>query len=166
MRKDSIARSFLIFALLLAFTIGMIGIFSPYFTFLHRQSFQLKVKQEKTDDTRVFTFSEEKFQKINWEERNVEFEFNGKMYDVASIEFKEGVYSITCENDFIEDMILGFLKSDSKSKSKSPQIQLSEPENLFQPDSTAKSNSKAAVLYDRRFSIVAIEKTSPPPRVS
>jgi hypothetical protein len=119
------------------------------------------------DEVNMFSFSEQEFYQINWQEKNKEFELKGKMYDVASIEFKNGVYKIYCENDLIEDLLIGFLKSSqTKSKSKMPQFQLSEPESFYLINVNFKLNSRAQSFYCPGVPIVVVEENFPPPRIS
>ncbi len=157
-------RPFLSFLILVIFMFTMVGTFNSYFTFLNRQHFQAQVKQQRPEDLKRLIFSENEYRKIKWEDKDREFEFNGKMYDVASIQFKEGLYTITCENDLIEDLLIGFLKSDSKSKGKILQFQLSVPESALEIDLSSCFKTDTNSSYQFGEYLISLEGISPPPR--
>jgi ABC-type lipoprotein release transport system permease subunit len=166
MKRSAFLRPFFTFLLLAVFAFSMIGVFTSYFSFLHRQSFQEEVKHHRKDELKSFSFSENDFKKIKWEEVNKEFEYHGKMYDVASIQFENDVYTVYCQSDLIDDMLIGFLKSSGqKSKSKTPQLQLSQPVASLELKSFPKISTSTISFYAESIPSVSIEGVSPPPRI-
>jgi hypothetical protein len=145
----------------------MMGMFTSYFAFFHRLNFQAQVKTEKIDRLKKLTFTETEFKNIKWEEVNKEFQYKGKMYDVASIELSKDGYIIHCENDFMDDLLVGFLKSsEQKNKSKIPQLQLSEPVSIIQLPPRTLSLSSKGVFYQLDYSSFPLDSIYPPPRFS
>lgn len=165
MKRHLIVRSLFSVLLIAAFLLSMMGVFSSYFAFFHRINFQTEIRSKKTTDLLSFSFTESEFKALQWEEVNREFQFKGKMYDVSSIEQKDGHYIIHCENDSIEDMLLSLLKlPGQKSKSKSPQLQISEATEVIQLPLQHVSATTVETHYSVTLPFVSLESLSPPPR--
>lgn len=165
MKRHLIVRSLFSVLLIASFLLSMTGAFSTYFAFFHRVNFQSEVKAKKSTDLLTFSFSPSEFNHLSWEEVNREFEFKGKMYDVSSIEQVDGKYLIHCENDSIEDMLLSLLKlPGQKSKSKSPQLQISEATEVIQLPVQHVSATTVETHYAVTLPFVSLESLSPPPR--
>jgi hypothetical protein len=138
---------------------------------LHRSSFQEFVAESDPAGQQKLFFTEKDFSKINWFEKDREFEWNGKMYDVSSIEkIKEG-YHILCVNDEQEESFLALF--DSWKKSNTP---TSKAKIIFQPQFCSAllfENSRGGTSFKPDFSFIMrfynppFDKApSPPPRVS
>lgn len=154
-------------ALLLPYVISLVGMFSAYFAFYHRDSFQLEVQHTDENVLKVFSFTAEEFAALKWTDGQKEFERDGKMFDVAKVEKKGNTYQIYCENDFLEDVLIGFLKtSGGKTKAKGflhapfaepiPEFEF----HAFVLDLRQASDFKSDVYYS-----LTIEKNTPPPRL-
>jgi len=167
MKKPSTLRSVLLLLLIIPYTMSVVGVFSSYFTFYHRSAFQTHVSSLNNQDLHVLVVSVSEFENIEWIENEKEFEYNGKMYDVAKIEHQGDKYQIYCENDFLEDLLITLLKTGGKSKCKvNPSIQFIEslPDfqcNNFEPE----SKEEKRVIHNFYYSIFQ-ELITPPPRLS
>jgi hypothetical protein len=165
MKRHLIVRSLFSVLLMASFLLSMTAVFSTYFTFFHRVHFQTEIKSRKETDLLRFSFTEKEFKAIQWEEVNREFQFKGKMYDVSSIEQEDGRYIIHCENDSIEDMLLSLLKlPGQKTKSKSPQLQLSEAIDVQPLPVQHASTTPVETYYSVSLPFVSLESLSPPPK--
>jgi hypothetical protein len=99
------ARLFSLFLLcILVFGIG------SYFPFLKIQQWSIKRDAFRRiemgilqQNLKTVLLSPENSSRIHWEKENVEFEFEGKMYDVVSIDTLNGMVRYTCLNDVEED---------------------------------------------------------------
>ncbi|GHN01520.1 hypothetical protein WSM22_30090 [Cytophagales bacterium WSM2-2] len=144
---------------------SVIGIFSSYLTFYHRSSFQTQVITSKQEDIQVFTFSKSEFDSIVWEETNREFELEGKMYDVARIEYKDNKYFVYCENDYMEDLLISMLKTTGKSKCKmNPAIQFFEPVGELICESCFSKSQQEEHVVTNFYRSLLPEAVAPPPR--
>jgi hypothetical protein len=168
MKKPSaILRSVLLALVMVPYLLVVTGVLSNFIAFYHRYSFQAQVIISQQEDLKILALSASEYKKINWIEDGKEFEYFGKMYDVAKMERQGSNYMISCENDSLEDLFLSLWKAAGKSKSKMiPQIQISQPITEFKIKSPINSSEKigspAAIFYP---SFLA-EIIPPPPRVS
>ncbi|MBS1557177.1 MAG: hypothetical protein JST69_00505 [Bacteroidetes bacterium] len=118
--------------LLSFYTFSLLCISTGFFLTSHRSSFQKWVKTDNTK-TIILTLTAEEFRSVQWAEPNVEFERNGKMYDVASIVDKGDIVEIFCQNDLFEEMFFSYLKQfDSKPGNNTmPYVQFYESLTVF-----------------------------------
>ncbi len=98
----------------LLYLVGTMGIFSSYYTLHHRTAFQTQVKQERHSGIEELIFSEADFARIQWMEDQKEFEWNGKLYDVASISRAGGQVVVRCENDSLEELLLSLVNPEKE----------------------------------------------------
>ncbi|HLZ16904.1 MAG TPA: hypothetical protein VKQ08_07680, partial [Cyclobacteriaceae bacterium] len=75
-RVKSKIRPLILHALLIPYTVSLFGLFSSYFAFFHRTSFQLEVAS-KDNGLKVLTFSRAEFEGISWTDGRREFERDG-----------------------------------------------------------------------------------------
>jgi len=68
-----------------------------------RVHFDQQKNQISSDRIQIFTFSKNVV--IQWERKNKEFTFNGKLYDVVDIDSTEALWIVKCVSDEIEDKI-------------------------------------------------------------
>jgi hypothetical protein len=155
--------------LCLLYISGGLLIFSPTILDIHRYSFQEKISS--TSRSVAFSFTNEEFNRINWNQENREFNLMGKLYDVKSIQRSSTGVRIECVNDEDEEALVAIIDSWKKSlpfcKTKIRlQPPLLERNVLNTSDPFAvppHSYSSHSPFYDSQV----IELTSPPPeRVS
>ncbi|MBS1490518.1 MAG: hypothetical protein JSS93_08320 [Bacteroidetes bacterium] len=151
-------------ALLSLYILSLLCISTGFFLASHRSSFQ---KWVKADDTKtiILTLTAEEFRSVQWAEPNVEFERNGKMYDVANIVYKSNTVEIYCQNDLFEEMFISYLKQfDTKTGNNTmPYVQFYESIVVFTCSSAISSipeMNRAADLY----SSLPPNLITPPPR--
>jgi hypothetical protein len=111
MKKSSPIR---LLGFILLYLVGTMGIFSTYYTVHHRTAFQAQVRQEQHPGTLELVFSESDFARIQWIEEQTEFEWNGKLYDVAAIKRVDGNIVIRCENDSLEELLLSLVNPEKE----------------------------------------------------
>ena len=167
MEKAKIRR-FIFPLLLVPYLIGMMGMFTSYFTFFHRTNFQSAVTALKDDRLERIVFSATQFEKTRWTDGRKEFEHDGKMFDVARIERQGDYYFVYCENDSLEDLLIGYLRANG-SKTKNAvifHVQFFEPLRIFDCNIAAlrlvRPNPTATDLYRS----IPQELNTPPPRIS
>src|SRR6187399_186653 len=68
-----------------------------------RIHFDNQKNQISPDQIQIFTFS--KNDVIQWERKNKEFTFNGKLYDVVDIDTTEALWIVECVPDEKEDRV-------------------------------------------------------------
>lgn len=166
MKKPSATfRRTLLLLLIVPYILHMLGMFSSYVAFYHRSAFQMQVAS-KHEELKTLSLSITEFENIKWTEAKKEFEYFGKMYDVAKIEREGTKYLIYCENDSFEDLFINWLKSASKSKSKMlPQIQFVEPIAEFDCALPRGAVTPKRISTNLYLSFLR-EIIPPPPRVS
>lgn len=165
MRSVTIQR-FIVTLLMIPYLLVVLGVLSSYVALYHRFSFQAHVTNSQQADLNTMTLSVAEYQKIKWTEEGKEFEYGGKMYDVAKIARQGADYVITCENDSIEDLFVNWLKSAGKSKSKTiPQIQLSQSIGEIEIKAPINSVDKVRPVLNNFYSSFRAEIIPPPPRV-
>jgi hypothetical protein len=66
------------------------------------------------DNTVTFSFTPSQYQSLNWSERNKEFTYNGKHYDIISLDFYSDEIKAICYDDSNETSLIdefsGFMK--------------------------------------------------------
>lgn len=167
MKKPSASfRGFLLSLLMIPYLLVVLGVLSNYIALYHRFSFQAKVASSPLEDLKTLTLSKSEFEKIIWIEEGKEFEYQGKMYDVATFEERGNNYVISCESDSLEDLFISLLKSVGKSKSKMiPQIQFSQPIAELEIKAPISTHEKTGSAVANLYSSFLTEIIPPPPRV-
>jgi hypothetical protein len=155
-------------SLLLPYLISLVGMFSTYFAFFHRDSFQVEVRNSDENELKTLSFTPEEFESLVWTDGQKEFERGGKMFDVAKIERQGKNYVIYCENDFLEDVLIAFLKtSGGKSKSKGiAHVQFIEPIPDFKINSISANGHQTNDFQSDLYRFTLLEKSTPPPRLA
>ncbi|MBI1769676.1 MAG: hypothetical protein HYR67_15015 [Bacteroidetes bacterium] len=92
-----------------------VGIFSSLYQEFHRDSMQSKVSESVLISLEKLFFSKEDFLKIDWKEKEREFELNGKLYDVSKIGKTKDGFEIYCLNDSEEEGIIYLFNEWKKS---------------------------------------------------
>lgn len=109
-------KSVIIFLLPL-YLLTSLGSLTPYWTILHQASYRLRVRRGEFKKLTTFSFTAQEYETLEWERRGEEFEYGGKMYDVASIEKTAEGYTIKCKHDQTESLIRRLLEG-RKNKQK------------------------------------------------
>lgn len=164
----AIIKKFIFPAVLLPYLISLAGMFSPYFAFYHRDNFQQQVQRTAESELKTFLLTSEDFAALKWTEGHKEFERDGKMYDVARVVKKGDAYLVYCENDFLEDVLIGFLKtSGGKTKAKGfLHLQFTEPIPDFEFRAFTPYPGRVSDFKSEVYHSSLIEKTTPPPRLA
>lgn len=103
------------FFLTMAYLGSAVGVFSSLYLNLHRSSFQeLAIESNSTNQEKLL-FTAKEFSTIHWLEKGREFEWNGKMYDVSSIEKTKEGYQLYCVNDEAEESFVALFNTWKKS---------------------------------------------------
>jgi hypothetical protein len=165
------------------FAIGLVSLFLLHFAGVYtyfgfrlmtiRQEMRELLKATPEEELKLIQLTKSEYQKSLHEED--ELELNGKMYDIARVEVKDGAYFVYALHDSAEDNLLSFLDEILKrsSSDKKP-----VPSQLFgfislvylpcQPDFKLatdcaywKSTPYVAFLSDQALTV-----DSPPPKAS
>jgi hypothetical protein len=167
MKKRSAIKGVLLSFFIALYAMSTLGLFSSYLTFYHRSAFQLQVIQVPHEALYTLNLTKEDFKKIIWLEANKEFEYNGKMYDVSKIEQNDFGYSILCENDTFEDLVMNWVKTTGKTASNVIlQIHFFEPIETFSCVAYVPQSNLIMSLINIHYSSVSKELITPPPRFS
>lgn len=163
----AIIPKFILPALLLLYMISLAGMFSTYFAFYHRDSFQQEVQQTSQNELKSFSFTAEEFASLKWTDGQKEFERDGKMFDVASVEKKGDTYIIYCENDFFEDVLIGLLKTGAeKTKAKAfVPLSFAQPIPDFEFSTFSVDHRPGNDFKSDLYLSSPMEKSTPPPRL-
>ncbi len=163
------------------FSIGLVSVFLLHFAGVYtyfgvrlmaiRQEMRLLLKATPDEKLELIQLTKSEYQKSLHEED--ELELNGKMYDIARVEVKEGIYFVYALHDGAEDNLLGFLneilKRSSSDKKPVPSQLVSfmtwvylpvQNEFRFSSESVSIGNTRYLDLYAAFSSVVE----SPPPR--
>ncbi|MGP8214319.1 MAG: hypothetical protein ACLQQ4_02015 [Bacteroidia bacterium] len=74
----------------------------------------IKSHQITLDNTCRFSFTPDQYEALNWSERNKEFTYNGKHFDIIGIEFYSDKIKVTCFDDSNETSMVaeftGFMR--------------------------------------------------------
>jgi hypothetical protein len=100
--------------LTMLYMLGTMGIFSSFYTLHHRTVFQSLVKSAHESGLEEVVVTEAEYRAIQWIEKDTEFEWKGKLYDVAAITRSNGNVIIQCENDSLEEMLLSLVNPDKE----------------------------------------------------
>ncbi|MFZ0453371.1 MAG: hypothetical protein WAM24_06425 [Ignavibacteriaceae bacterium] len=125
------------------------------------------------DSLEKFTFSlKEKNEKVEWEEAEKEFRYNGEMYDVVKIEVKKDSITYFCLHDNDEEILLSnfdkLVKNSTGNNSKSKNYNAKELSKYnFNHTNEIYLAVKEIELRPLRsvfYQSITIEIQSPPPR--
>lgn len=116
-------KSVIIFLLPL-YILTSLGSLAPYWTMLHQSTYRLRVRRGEFEKLTTFKFTKQEYDQLEWERKGEEFEYGGKMYDVASIEKTDEGYTVKCKYDQAESLIRKLMEgqkdkqknSDSKKR--------------------------------------------------
>ena len=101
---------------------------------------------------------------IFWIEKNREFRFQGKMYDVKSFKYANGVLEITCELDEFETAVNREKDQFSQSKDKEVRFSIDANGKLIQKTEIEVTPSKKNIIqHCELFPIGYKEIDRPPP---
>lgn len=117
--KKELFRLIVVFFVMPVYALATLGFFSSSLTFLHRASFQSRVRLGEFSELTLFTFSGDEFKGLEWTEQGREFRMDGKMYDISSIEKVNDGYIVSCKHDAIESFVANlftFEKMNGKDK--------------------------------------------------
>ena len=135
----------------------------------HRSSFQAAVSESLPLNIEKLFFPKKEFEKIEWEEKFKEFEFDGKLFDVSKIERTKDGFEVYCVNDSEEESIIALFKEWKKSNLPVSKIKTqiqplffsSSPINVERPDTVK------AIAYTEstdNYNAEELQIPSPPPR--
>ncbi len=136
-----------------------------------RQEMKQLLKSTPDHQLELIRLTKSEYQKSLHEED--ELELNGRMYDIARVEVKEGIYFVYALHDGAEDNLLGFLEEVVKrsSSDKKP-----VPAQLFQffslvfisPQAkfcfTSELAETISPVYPMMYSAFYLSTGTPPPR--
>ena len=163
------------------FSIGLVSLFLLHFAGVYtyfgvrlmaiRQEMRLLLKVTPDEKLELIQLTKSEYQKYLHEED--ELELNGKMYDIARVEVKEGIYFVYALHDGAEDNLLGFLnevlKRSSSDKKPVPSQLVSFMAWVYLPVQnefrfSAESVSIGTTLYLDLYAAFSSVVESPPPR--
>lgn len=104
-----------ILSLLLLHVAGWYTYFGARLFTIHHEMRQL-LKSTPAEKLELIKLTKTEYQKASRQDED-EMEFNGKMYDIARVELKEGIYFVYALHDGAEDNLLGFLDEVIKRSS-------------------------------------------------
>jgi hypothetical protein len=152
--------------LALVYTGGAVAIFSSTFLDFHRNSFQEEIKTSTT--VVVLRFSSPEFNAISWLERNEEFNWSGKLYDVKQIKQTSAGFEIECVVDEYEESLIEFFDSWKKNFP-SGKIKLKLQPSLLETFSFSSGVNDFftthITLFNQRYFFEAVDLISHPPEV-
>lgn len=90
--------------------IASLGVFTSYWMLFHRTSFQYRARQGNSQGYTKLKLTQEEFESLEWTDRNREFRYHDKMYDISSIEPFDGGYLVFCKHDAIESFVVDLFK--------------------------------------------------------
>jgi hypothetical protein len=113
---------------------------------------------------------------LNWKEEN-EFEYNGEMYDVASIEFSDDDVIIYCIRDEVEEQLISSYEKVYANHAEKDRIAQSQLTSLFNLHLIAIQNelfslenmreaSPFTQIYNNHYKSIHLQFPSPPPKFS
>ncbi|MBS1488391.1 MAG: hypothetical protein JST43_12460 [Bacteroidetes bacterium] len=151
--------------LLLPYVLSLSGIFFGLFLTSHQNTFQQRVKETESKST-VLVFTNEEFQNIQWTEQDIEFEKDGKMYDVANIVHKDNTVEIYCENDSLEEMMRSYLGQfgHGERSNLTPYIQFYQPIEIYACACTIYRDAITTDTHPVFYISTTPDLSTPPPR--
>jgi hypothetical protein len=136
-----------------------------------RQEMKQLLKTTPDDQLELMQLTKSEYQKSLHEED--ELELNGKMYDIARVELKEGIYFVYALHDAAEDNLLGFLDEVVKRSSSDKKPVPSQLLQFFSLDFISPQTNfcfareltqKISVVYSKLYSSYQLPINSPPPK--
>jgi hypothetical protein len=136
-----------------------------------RQEMKQLLKSTPDHQLELIRLTKSEYQKSLHEED--ELELNGKMYDIARVEVKEGIYFVYALHDGAEDSLLGFLdevlKRSANDKKPVPSKLISFINWVYLPvqfefSFSANELSNPNTPYLKLYSSLASVIDSPPPK--
>lgn len=136
-----------------------------------RQEMKQLLKSTPNDQLELIQLTKSQYQKSLHEED--ELELNGKMYDVARVEVKEGIYFVYALHDSAEDNLLGFLDEVVKRSSSDKKPVPSQLLQFFSLDFISPQAKfcfarelaqKISPAYSLLYSSFPLSINSPPPK--
>lgn len=137
-----------------------------------RQEMKQLLKSTPYDQLELIRLTKSEYQKSLHEED--ELELKGKMYDVARVEVKEGIYFVYALHDGAEDNLLGFLdevlKRSSSDKKPVPSQLLSFITWVYLPvhnnfTFSCETTSVHTYSYQNYYSSIVSAIDAPPPKL-
>lgn len=163
------------------FAIGLVSLFLLHFAGVYtyfgvrliaiRQEMRELLKATPDQKLELIQLTKSEYQKFLHEED--ELELNGKMYDVARVDVKDGVYFVYALHDGAEDNLLGFLdeilKRSSSDKKPVPSQLVSFMTWVYLPvhndfKFSSELISKGTTPYLDFYAAISSVIESPPPR--
>jgi hypothetical protein len=166
------------------FLIVLLGLntFGFYFAFLVRQDnarhdMAEALTKKDSDNQQVITLTNAEFENITWINDNKELRYNGNLYDVVQINHSSGKVQLVVESDVQETKLVdGFVslvrdQSDKQTTNSPVKSLLSQflkefvshnPIALF---AITNNGQSVRINATSAFSIVTIERLSPPPQL-
>lgn len=103
--KKDLFRLIVVIFVMPVYALATLGFFNSSLTFLHRASFQSRVRQGEFSELTVFSFSGDEYKDMEWTEEGREFRMDGKMYDISSVEKVDNNYIVSCKHDVMESFV-------------------------------------------------------------
>ena len=163
------------------FSIGLVSLFLLHFAGVYtyfgvrlmaiRQEMRLLLKATPDEKLELIQLTKSEYQKSLHEED--ELELNGKMYDIARVEVKEGIYFVYALHDGAEDNLLGFLnevlKRSSSDKKPVPSQLVSFMTWVYLPvehpfNFSGEKASDTSFHYCNLYSSIESALNTPPPK--
>lgn len=163
------------------FSIGLVSLFVLHFAGVYtyfgvrlmaiRQEMRLLLKATPDEKLELIQLTKSEYQKSLHEED--ELELNGKMYDIARVEVKEGIYFVYALHDRAEDNLLGFLnevlKRSSSDKKPVPSQLVSFMTWVYLPvehpfNFSGEKASNTSFHYCNLYSSIESPLNTPPPK--
>ncbi len=164
------------------FAIGLVSLFLLHFAGVYtyfgvrlmaiRQEMRELLKATPDEELELIRLTKSEYEKSLHEED--ELELNGKMYDIARVQVKDGVYFVYALNDGAEDNLLSFLdevlKRSSSDKKPVPSQLISFMNWVYLPVQndfkfSSKLISSGETHYLDLYAAITSVVESPPPRV-
>ncbi len=159
---------------LVLFLIQIAGFYTYFFVRLSEIHDQVRKQMAHWPEEKLSVLTFEPSQvKGDWLEE-MEFEWEGKMFDIARVEYASGIVKIYCVHDTAEDNLLAFLDNVTRSASQDersvpPQVLqfitllFTKPETIL--NFAIPRPVEAQTTYINLYSSPVTALASPPPRV-
>jgi hypothetical protein len=162
-----------ILSMLLLHVAGWYAYFGARLFTIHHEMRQL-LKSTPTEKLELIKLTKAEYERTSREDED-EMELNGKMYDIARVELKEGVYFVYALHDGAEDSLLGFLdevvKRSTTDKKPVPSQLLSFITWIYLPVQndfkfSCEMISIHASSYQNYYSSIVSVIDAPPPKLA
>lgn len=111
-------RKLILYLTLVLYLVSTWGMFSTYFIEYHRTAIHAEIRNTPSENLIQLHFTPTSFAALHFKEKGREFEWNGNMYDISSIQKTEDDIIVHCKIDHLEGSLLALLKNTHKSKFK------------------------------------------------